>query len=210
MHPEASDVATSAAADRVIDIYHRHASAWSRDRGERLVEKAWLDRFLALLPDDRPSVLDIGCGTGTPIASHLIERCCQVTGVDASSAMIIMCADKFPEHEWHVADMRALALNRKFAGIIAWNSLFHLSRADQRRMFPLFARHAAPGAALLFTSGPSAGERVGTYQGEALYHASLSGSEYRSLLHDHGFVVTAHVVADPTCGHTTIWCARLC
>lgn len=195
-------------ADDVIDIYQRHAAAWSRDRGNRLPEKAWLDRFLALLPDE-PSVLDVGCGTGIPIAHYLIEHRCQVTGVDASSAMIEMCADRFPERDWHVADMRSLVLDRAFDGIVAWDSFFHLPQADQRRMFPIFNSHAALGAALLFTSGPSAGERIGDYRGEPLYHASLDTDEYRVLLHDNGFDVVSHVVEDPTCGLHTVWLARL-
>jgi trans-aconitate methyltransferase len=195
-------------ADDVIDIYQRHAAAWSRDRGDRLPEKAWLDRFLALLPDE-PSVLDMGCGTGIPIAHYLIEHGCQVTGVDASSAMIEMCADRFPGRDWHVADMRSLVLDRAFDGIVAWDSFFHLPQVDQRRMFPIFNSHAAPGAALLFTSGPSAGERIGNYRGEPLYHASLDTDEYRVLLHDNGFDVVSHVVEDPTCGLHTVWLARL-
>ena len=154
-------------------------------------------------------MLDIGCGSGMPIAHYLMEHCCQVTGIDASSAMIEMCLDRFPEHEWHVADMRSLALNRTFDGIVAWDSFFHLSEADQRRMFPIFKGHTAPGAALMFTSGPSAGEQVGNYQGEPLYHASLDTGEYRVLLHDNGFDVATHVVEDPTCGLHTVWLARL-
>jgi trans-aconitate methyltransferase len=196
------------AAGRVVGIYQRHAVAWSRDRGDRLHEKAWLDRFLALLPDD-PAVLDIGCGPGVPIARYLIENHCRVTGVDASSAMIDLCADRFPDHEWRLADMRTLALNRTFDGIIAWDSFFHLTQDDQRRMLPIFTRHAAAGAALLFTSGPSAGERIGSYRGEPLYHASLDSGEYRRLLRDNGFDVVTHVVEDPTCGQHTIWLARL-
>jgi predicted TPR repeat methyltransferase len=195
------------AADRVIDIYQRHASQWSRDRGEYLLEKSWLDSFLALLPAD-PAVLDIGCGTGVPIARYLIERRCQVTGADASSAMITRCADRFPEHTWHVADMRTLALDRRFDGIMAWDSFFHLTQDDQRQMFPIFKRHAAAGAALMFTSGPSAGEVIGSFQGEPLFHASLDSEKYLMLLHDNGFDVVAHVVEDPTCGDRTIWLAR--
>lgn len=61
---------------------------------------------------------------------------------------------------------------------------------------------------LLFNSGPSAGEQIGSYQGEPLYHASLNASEYRALLADNGFDVLAHVVADPTCGNRTIWLAQ--
>jgi trans-aconitate methyltransferase len=196
------------AASRVVEIYQRHAVTWSRDRGDGMPEKAWLDRFLAVLPGC-PSVLDIGCGPGVPIAQYLIANGCQVTGVDASSAMISMCADRFPEHHWQVADMRHLDLKSAFDGIMAWDSFFHLPQADQRSMFAIFARHAAAGATLLFTSGPAAGEQIGSYQGEPLYHASLAGDEYRELLHDNGFGVVAHVVEDPACGLHTIWLARL-
>lgn len=196
------------AADRVVDIYQRHAATWSRERGDRLQEKAWLDRFLALLPE-RPSVLDIGCGTGVPIARYLVENHCRMTGVDASSAMITRCADRFPAHHWQVADMRTLNLNRRFGGIMAWDSFFHLSQDDQRPMFSIFKRHAAAGAALMFTSGPSAGEQIGSYHGEPLYHASLDADEYRKLLRDNGFTVVRHTVEDPTCDLHTIWLARL-
>jgi SAM-dependent methyltransferase len=195
------------AAGRVVDVYQRHAPAWSRDRGDRLHEKPWLDRFLALLPDG-PTVLDVGCGSGASMARYLIEQRCRVTGADVSSAMITMCAGRFPEQEWHVADMRTLDLNRTFDGIVAWDSFFHLRQADQRRMFPIFGRHAAAGAALMFTSGPSAGERIGSYRGEPLYHASLDGDEYRRLLRDSGFDVVTYVVEDPTCGAHTVWLAR--
>jgi hypothetical protein len=75
-------------------------------------------------------------------------------------------------------------------------------------MFPVFKRHAAPGAALLFTSGPSNGEAIGAYHGEPLYHASLAAPEYQTLLESIGFQVEAHVVEDPDCGGHTIWLAR--
>ncbi|EXI77463.1 MAG: hypothetical protein AW10_03817 [Candidatus Accumulibacter appositus] len=55
-----------------------------------------------------------------------------------------------------------------FLALVAWDSFFHLSHDDQRRMFPSFARHAAPGALLLFTSGPAHGESIGSSRGEPL------------------------------------------
>ena len=199
--------AAESAADSVVDLYQRHAVAWSRDRGDWLIEKPWLERFLALLPQN-PTVLDLGCGCGVPIARYFLEHHCRVTGVDAASAMITMCTQRFPETEWLVGDMRTLALNRTFDGIIAWDSFFHLSQADQRRMFAIFECHAASGAALMFTSGPSAGEVVGSYRGDPLYHASLDSAEYRALLDGRGFDVVTHVVEDPDCGMRTIWLAQ--
>lgn len=194
-------------ADAVVSLYQRHAAAYDRQRGRQLMEARWLDRFLSLLPAN-PSVLDIGCGMGEPISRHLIERGCTVTGIDSAAPLIALCRERFPQQDWHVGDMRTLSLGRRFDGLIAWDSFFHLTPEDQRRMVPLFRDHAAEGAVLLFTSGPAHGEAVGSFEGEPLYHGSLAPAEYRALLDENGFAVIEHVVEDPTCGGHTIWLAR--
>jgi hypothetical protein len=132
-----------------------------------------------------------------------------VTGIDSSPALISICKERFPDQEWIVADMRSLSLDRRFDGILAWDSFFHLCPEDQRQMFPIFRRHAFGKAALMFTSGPSHGEAIGTYKGEPRYHGSLDGAEYRSLLHENGFEVVSLVLADPDCGHHTVWLAQV-
>ncbi|WP_349539239.1 class I SAM-dependent methyltransferase [Bradyrhizobium sp. AS23.2] len=172
------------------------------------MERKWLDRFVAQLPS-KPNVLDIGCGPGEPIARYLLERGGAVTGIDAAPEMIEIAKGHFPDATWLVSDMRSLSLNATFDGLLAWNSFFHLSPADQRQMFPIFRRHAVGGAALMFTSGPSFGEAMGTFQGEALYHSSLDGTEYRQLLDSNGFDVVEHEVEDPECGRHTVWIGRL-
>ncbi|HEU0094953.1 MAG TPA: hypothetical protein VFQ52_00760, partial [Rhizomicrobium sp.] len=59
-----------------------------------------------------------------------------------------------------------------------------------------------------FTSGPRAGVVMGEFEGEPLYHASLGGEEYRSLLSQNGFDEVAHLPEDPACGGATVWLAR--
>ncbi|MFB6419558.1 MULTISPECIES: class I SAM-dependent methyltransferase [Bradyrhizobium] len=200
---------SSDAADRIVDLYQRHASDWIERRARSgLFERAWVDRFRALLPPGG-AVLDLGCGSAMPIAGYLIGCGLSVAGVDSAPAMIAACRRRFPEQEWIVGDMRRLALQRRFCGILAWDSFFHLSFDDQRRMFSRFREHAAPGAVLMFTSGPAHGEATGQLGGETLYHASLDASEYRALLDRNGFRVAAHVVEDPACGGHTVWLAQL-
>ena len=194
-------------ADRIASLYDRHASVWDSVRSRDLFERDWLERFRALLPP-AGSVLDIGCGSGEPIARFFIEAGHRLTGVDSSPAMIAMCQERFPNAAWTVADMRTLSLGECFDGILAWDSFFHLRHDDQRRMFPLFGAHANAHAALMFTSGPGHGEAVGTFEGESLYHASLSPAEYRTLLAENGFEVVAFEVEDAACGGHTIWLAR--
>lgn len=192
---------------QIIDLYERHADAYDGDRTRVLMERGWVERFCgAIAPGAH--VLDFGCGMGEPIARHLIEHGYLVTGVDSAPSMIRRCAERFPAHKWIVADMRTLDLGTEFGGILAWDSFFHLAPDDQRAMFAVFRAHAGPGAALMFTSGPRAGEAIGTYGGEPLYHASLDAAEYKALLGAHGFEVIAHAAEDATCGGHTIWLAR--
>ena len=155
------------ASKNIGALYERNAAAFDNDRGKRLVERAWMERFRVAMPEGA-AVLDLGCGSGEPVARFLIEAGHRVTGVDSSPTLIDLCRSRFPNQEWIVADMRDLCLDRRFGGIIAWNSFFHLTPDDQRAIWAVFGAHAEPGAALMFTSGPAAGEAIGEYRGEAL------------------------------------------
>jgi SAM-dependent methyltransferase len=195
-------------SERIIGLYDENAAEWDRLRGPgSLFEKPWLDRFVGLL-GPAASILDLGCGSGRPIAAYFIRTGYAVTGVDASPALIDLCRSRFPQSEWIAADMRTLNLKRRFDGVIAWDSFFHLNPDDQRAVFRVFARHVQPRGALMFTSGGMHGEVLSEFAGEPLYHASLEPGEYRRLLHESAFQVVGHVDEDPACGGHTIWLAR--
>lgn len=194
----------------VIPTYERVGEAWAKSRSGALSERRWLDRLMALAPRStrRIRVLDLGCGSGRPIAAYLCERGAQVTGVDATATMVAAFARNLPQAEVIQADMRGLDLGRSFDAILAWDSFFHLGVMAQSAMFATFAQHAAQGAALLFTTGDTAGEAIGRVADTPIYHASLHPGIYRSLLERHGFQVVDHVTRDPACRQHTVWLAR--
>ncbi|MBJ9985604.1 class I SAM-dependent methyltransferase [Acinetobacter sp. S40] len=194
-------------AQNIIQIYQKYGRDWTQLRGEYLYEKVWLDRFLELLPVSA-AVLDLGCGSGKPIAAYLIENSCQVTGVDRSEVMLEMAQQSFPEQTWINADIRYFDSEQKFDGILAWDSFFHLTPEDQHHMFRKFSAHAKSGTALMFTSGPSHGEAIGEMFGEPLYHASLDVAEYQALLKQYGFEVVKMIVEDFECTGHTIWLSQ--
>jgi SAM-dependent methyltransferase len=195
-------------ADRIVGHYQHYAREWDADRrASGWNDRPWHDRFTADLPAGA-TVLDLGCGGGSPVAMHMVERGLRVTGVDSSPDMIALCRERMPDQEWIVADMRALSLGRTFGGVLAWDSFFHLKPDDQRRMFRVFAEHAAASAFLMFNTGPMHGEAIGCYRGSPLYHASLAHAEYRVLLLESGFDIVAHAVEDPQAGGRTVWLAR--
>ncbi len=195
--------------ERIIGLYEENAAAWDEIRGRELKERQWFAPFTDLLPAGS-SILDLGCGSGEPVARHLIDGGFKVTGVDSSPSLIAICRERFPDQEWLVGDMRAIDLGRRFDAILAWYSFFHLHFDHQRAMFPRFAAHAKPEALLMFTSGPQHGEAIGEWQGEPLYHASLSQSEYRTLLHASGFEVLSFRAGMPLGDGPSVWLARYC
>jgi ubiquinone/menaquinone biosynthesis C-methylase UbiE len=194
-------------AENIPGLYESVAVQFDRDRTKTLMEKSYLEKLLAGIKAGR-RVLDLGCGSGEPIAKFFIEAGCKVTGVDIAPAMLAMCRTRFPDTIWIEADMRTLALHEEFDAIIAWDSFFHLSMEDQRAMFPIFARHVAPDAMLLFTSGTANGSFIGNIYGQDLYHASLDPEEYRLLLAEHGFEVITYNAEDPNCGRHTVWLTK--
>ena len=148
-------------ADNVIALYQEHARAFAQQRSRDLFERGWLtlsgaaaglrqaaraghrlrQRRAHRPPPDRTGLRDHGRGHVLPL----------LAGAQAA----------FPDHRWIAADMRRMPLNETFHGLIAWHSLFHLRPEEQRPLFATFARLAAPGAPLMFTSGTTLGKRSG-------------------------------------------------
>ncbi len=193
-------------SETIIEFYNKHAHQWDEIRQKHFREKPWITRFLSGIPSDS-DILDIGCGSGDPLGGYIGHQGYHLTGVDSSSPLIELCLKRHPQQNWIIADMRTLALNKSFDGILAWDSFFHLSQDDQRQMFSVFKSHSRKGTMLMFTSGTYDGEVIGHFLGDDLYHASLSPEEYRSQLANNGFDVIDYRAEDPSCGRT-IWLAK--
>ena len=195
-------------ATRTRAVYDRHAAAFARhrDTGAK-AEAEWLGRLTSALGQgDR--ILDVGCGTGRPVAAWLASKGFLVTGLDFSPQMLVRARLSAPGGDWRLGDMRTLDLPDRFAAVIAWGSLFHLTPQEQRDTLPRLARHVLPGGRLLLTVGPEAGETTGLVYGDQVYHASLAPSEYSAILQKEGLKVLAYVASDPTAGGHSILLAE--
>ncbi|MCR9255474.1 MAG: class I SAM-dependent methyltransferase [Alphaproteobacteria bacterium] len=196
-------------------VYERNAARFDSERHKILIERGWLDRFLALIPPAR-RVLDLGCGAGEPIAAYLLEKGCVLTGVDFAEPMLEIARKRFPEARFVHQDMRALDLTVSFDGpgpfdgpslfdgIVGWHSFFHLTQAEQAATLPRLAAHLAPGGVLMLTVGHEAGERIGRVGDDTVYHASLSKTEFERILTANGMSLADFVAEDPACDGATI------
>ena len=191
-------------AEDVHGVYERQARAYDARRSTALFEARWLARFAACLPAGG-TVLDLGCGTGVPIARWFRAEGFAVTGADFSEAMLDIAREKHPGGDWRHADMRDFDLGEQFDGIIAWNSFFHLTPGAQRQSLAAMARHLRGGGPVMITVGPRDGEVTGQVGDETVYHASLSPAGYAACLEENGLRLTGFLAEDPkTNGHTVL------
>ncbi|MEM9242836.1 MAG: class I SAM-dependent methyltransferase [Pseudomonadota bacterium] len=194
--------------ENVYQLYDEIITWFDTHRDKRLVmERPYLDMIKNTIPSGS-AILDVGCGTGEPIAKFFIDSAYEVVGIDASEKMIALCKKRFPMARWLVADMRKLKLQQKFNLVIAWHSFFHLPHKDQHHTLKLLVSYLKPQGLLVFTSGTEHSEVCSDNGGYNLYHASLSSAAYKNILRESDCKLILHNVEDPNCGDATVWIAR--
>lgn len=128
-------------------------------------------------------VLDLGCGTGRPIAELACARGLRVTGIDQSAAMIGHARQRLPDAEWIVASLEAVTLQGPYAGAFLWDVLFHLPRAQHEALLRKVLACLRPGAALALTVGGSAQPAfTDTMFGATFFYDSWTPAETQDLL----------------------------
>src|SRR5688500_13780872 len=188
-----------AADDSVSAAYDAIADAWqdARARGP-FRERVLVDRFVATLPPGA-RVLDLGCGSGEPITRVLAEAEFDVVGVDAAPRLLELARRAVPEAAFLPGDMRTVELDGTFDGIVAWDSVFHIPRADHAALFARMARWLVPGGRLLLTLGGT-GEAGFTSEmcGATFFYSGHEPEQARALLRHAGFSIEHWEVDDAT------------
>ena len=109
---------------------------------------------------DGGSVLDVGCGTGVPIARVLAERY-RVTGVDVSGEMVRLARRNVPDGEFVCSDVMSVDFEAGgFDGVVALYSIFHHPREEHGDLFRRIWGWLSPGGLLLCTLSHRSDEKT--------------------------------------------------
>lgn len=185
--------------------YDNIAKGFADMRDTFYKEQKYLDLFIDhLKPGSK--VLDVGSGSGYPIASYLIEKGLDVTGVDSSAELLNIAKEKCPQMKRLFGDIRTISINQKFDGIIEWWCLFHLPKQDQLAMIKRFASWLNPGGILEFTTGDRAYEdKSSAMLDQELDFYSLEPVEYEQCLKSLGFEI---LLRESDQDQHLVWVAR--
>ncbi|CAD0007034.1 class I SAM-dependent DNA methyltransferase [Flavobacterium chungangense] len=168
------------------DSYNKIINSWINARNNTIVNKPIID--FADYINSKGTILDIGCGTGMPIAKYLSDRNFSITGVDLSAKMIEAAKSVGINNVvFCICDFFDFDSDEKFNGVIAWDSLFHFPKERQIEIYNKVYQLLAPGGYFLFTHGKKEDEHIDKMFGEQFYYSCLSKDFVLSLMKDLGF-----------------------
>jgi SAM-dependent methyltransferase len=141
--------------DNVRDSYNSIAELYTAvargDIDRDIPDREWLAEFAQLATLVDGVVADLGCGPGY-VTNHLAELGLSIIGYDLSPALIAEARRAFPEIQFQVGDLTALAIaNSSLAGIVARYSLIHMPPDQLPHAFAEFSRLLQPGAPVLIS-----------------------------------------------------------
>lgn len=197
--------------DNIADEWHANF------RGQTYVDRVlgYVDKILAGLPRGA-KVLDLGCGTGNPIAKHIVERGFSVVGFDQSNELLNIAKTVVPGAELIHADMVEIQFSEKFAAAVAWDSIFHVERKHHSAIYRKLADSLDVGGRLLLSVGGSdaadpASDNSGAEGftsemfGHTFFYSGYAPKVARELLEAAGFEIEVWEIDDPAShGHIAV------
>jgi len=181
--------------------YDQIAQQWhSNDRGQAYVDRVlgYVDLVLAGLPAGA-RILDLGCGTGQPIAKYIVAQGFQLVGIDQSAKMLEIARKGIGHGEFLQSNMIDVELAAGFAGAIAWDSIFHVAREHHSAIFQKLAKSLVPGGRLLVSVGGSGAEEITSEMfGHPFSYSGFEPEVTRKLLEAAGFAIEVWEVDDPS------------
>lgn len=137
------------------DSYNAVAARWDAARSGFYGRER---DYLATLLDGLPTgsrVLDLGCGTGRPLAEQVLAAGHQLTGVDQAEVLLAIARERLPAGTWLHGRIEDFESDQRFDALICWDALFHIERRWHAPLIARFARLLVPGGRLMLTCGGS-------------------------------------------------------
>lgn len=168
-------------------------------------QRKYVDLLLRGLPP-KASIIDLGCGTGRPVAEYLIGLGHNVVGVDSSAKMLEIAAQVVPAAELIYGDILEVEIEGQFAAAVMWDSLFHIERSLHSAVFGKINRLLPVGGKVLLSAGGLGGENfTSEMYGVAFFYSGHAPEKTQELIEAEGFEVELREVDDPSSrGHIAV------
>ncbi|WP_426402885.1 class I SAM-dependent methyltransferase [Streptomyces sp. R-07] len=154
----------------------------------------WLTERLS----GKARVLDVGSGTGRPVAERLVRSGHDVTGIDVSRTMVELAREQVPGARFEQCGVHEFDAPRgSFDAVCGFFPLLMMTRAEASAALERMAGWLAPGGYLVTATVPADVEGVEIeWMGRRARVSSFSAEEYvRRLREECGLDVLHHAVS---------------
>jgi SAM-dependent methyltransferase len=174
--------------------------------------RAWLSELRERIPAGA-AVLDLGCGSGMPVARDLTAAGYRVTGVDISDVQIRRASELVPQANFVRADVTAIDFApASFDAVVALYVLIHLPLEDQPPLLCRIASWLRPGGLFLATTGFQAWTGIDENWlggGTPMWWSHADAATYRSWITQAGLSIEREEFApEADGGHALFWASR--
>lgn len=156
--------------------YDKVAGWWQQQMKGSSYGLAQLERAISYC-QRKGSALDVGCGSGGRMISHLLQAGFDVTGIDVSEKMLALACQQHPNVVFHQADICRWQNTQLYDLIVAWDSIFHLPLHSQAEVLGRLCGMLEAGGMLLYTLGDAQGEHLSRWQEDDFYYSSIGISK---------------------------------
>jgi 2-polyprenyl-3-methyl-5-hydroxy-6-metoxy-1,4-benzoquinol methylase len=126
---------------------------YDQEYGGEAKYSAWLSELSERIPQGG-AVLDLGCGSGLPVARNLSAAGFLVTGVDFSEVQIRRARELVPTAEFLRADISDVGFGAEsFDAVVSFFALIHLPLDEQSSLLHRIAGWLRPGGVFVATAG---------------------------------------------------------
>jgi SAM-dependent methyltransferase len=169
----------------------------------------WLGELRERVPAGG-TVLDLGCGSGLPVARDLSVAGYRVTGVDISDVQIRRARELVPNAEFIRADVTDVDFGAaSFDVIVSFFALIHLPLDDQPLLLQRIASWLKPGGLFIATTGYWAWTGVEENWlggGSPMWWSHADADTYRSWITQAGLAIEREdFVPEGDGGHALFW-----
>ena len=174
--------------------------------------RPWLSELRERIPAGG-AVLDLGCGSGLPVARDLAAAGYRVTGVDVSDVQVRRARELVPQAEFVRADVTAIDFGpASFDAVVALYVLIHLPLEDQPPLLARIASWLRPGGLFLATTGYRAwtgADENWLDGGVPMWWSQADAATYRSWITQAGLSIEREEFApEGDTGHALFWASR--
>lgn len=152
-------------------------------------EKELINQLIERIPK-KSRILDLGCGVGVPYDKYLAGKGHDVVGIDISSKHVAIAQNNVRNAAFVHGDFSKFRFNKKFDAIVSFYAVFHIPRAEHKKLFKKMHSDLNKNGLILVTLGADDMKlEVNKFIGSKMAWSSYGIEKNKKLLIESGFKI---------------------